>query len=198
MDLTVLVSSFRQFVAAHPETKKFAFAHAIGVSPSGLSMILNGANRPTATQALAMLNVVRGGSTRIVGLQENIDLQPPDSNTDQRIELNERNLDYLEKFNRKIDCTVFDNSNAGRVAREGADPSDDPANGDGDITSNTNRKAGAGAPGSDDPSLGNLLSQLDNLYRTIGKVLATSGIQKAIPNKAATTGRNTSQKFRAR
>jgi len=35
---------------------------------------------------------------------------------------------------------VFDNS--GRVAREGADPSEDPASGDGDPTARTNRKAG--------------------------------------------------------
>jgi hypothetical protein len=62
-------------------------------------MILSGAHNPTAAQALQMLNVVRGGSTRIVGLQENID-QCLSGNPDQRIELNDRNLAYLEKFSR--------------------------------------------------------------------------------------------------
>jgi transcriptional regulator with XRE-family HTH domain len=75
MDLTMLVSGFREFVSRHPETKKLAFAKTIGVSPSGLSMILSGARPPTAAQALAILNLVRGGSTKIVGLQENADLR---------------------------------------------------------------------------------------------------------------------------
>jgi hypothetical protein len=154
-DLSALVSDFRQLVTTHPETKKLAFAKAIGTSPSGLSAILSGVNRPTATQALLMLNVIRGGSTRIVSLQENGD---------------------------------FDNG--GRVAREGADPDEDPASGDGDPTAISNRKAGI--EGTDDPSLDNLFGEFDNLYKVIGDVLA---IKKAVPNKTGNTGRNTSQTF---
>jgi plasmid maintenance system antidote protein VapI len=175
MDLTHLVSDFRSFVNANPDFKKAAFAKAIGVSPSGLSAILNGTNNPSATTALLMLNVIRGGSTRIVGLQENGDLIAPHGNPNQRIELNARNVAYLENFSRRYDCTFFDN--AGRVAREGAD--DDPADDGGDVT--TVRKAN---DGTDDPSLENVLRQLDNLYRVIGDVLASTGIRKATPNKS--------------
>jgi transcriptional regulator with XRE-family HTH domain len=172
MDLTALLSSFRQFVAQHPETKKIAFAKAIGTSPSGLSAILNGTNNPTATQALEMLNVIRGGTTRIVGLQENLD--HCDGNPNQRIELNDRNIAYLERFNRKIEVTLFDNGD-GRVAREGADPSEDPANGNGDPT--------------DD--LDDLFGQLGKLYKAIGNVL------KAMPNQgsAGTIPRQPGQRF---
>jgi hypothetical protein len=185
MDLTVLVSSFRQFVAEHPETKKLAFAKAIGTSPSGLSMILNGTNRPTARQALEMLNVVRGGSTRIVGLQENTDAC--DGNPHQRIALNDKNIAYLERFNRNVDMQL---DTGGWTPIESGD--DDPnTDNDGDPT--TIRKAGD--EGTDDPSLENVFAQLDRLYRVIGKVLATQTIKRAVPNKTGSTGRNTPQKF---
>jgi DNA-binding transcriptional regulator YdaS (Cro superfamily) len=192
MHLSALVSDFRQFVAAHLETKKLAFARTIGVSPSGLSAILSGANKPSATQALAMLNVIRGGSSRIVYLQENAASIAPHGDPRQRIELNDRNADYLENFSRRVDAVFFD-SNDGRVAREGA--SDDPANGTGDVTDIANRKAGNA--GTDDPSFANLLSQLDNLYKIVGDILATQTIKKAVPNKgsAGTIPRQPNQKF---
>lgn len=195
MQLTTLISGFRQFVAAHPELKKIALAEMIGASPSTLSMILSGARNPTASQALQMLNVIRGGSTRIVGLQENANLRHMNGDPDQRIELNYRNVAYLTKFAQRVDCTAFDNS--GRVACEDADPSEDPANGSGDPTSRSNRKAGAGAPGTDEPSLANLLSQLDALYRKIGAILDAQSIPKAVPNKSGSTPR-TSQTFSQR
>jgi hypothetical protein len=123
-----------------------------------------------------MLNVIRGGSTRIVGLQENGDLITPHGNPNQRIEVNDRNAAYLENFSRRYDCTLFD-TNAGRVAREGAD--DDPADDGGDVT--TVRKASD--TGTDAPSLDNVFAQLDRLYKVIVDVLANSAIQKATPNK---------------
>jgi hypothetical protein len=193
LDLSSLVSEFRQFVASHSDTKKLYFARAIGVSPSGLSGILSGASGPTASQALAMLNIIRGGSTRIVGLQENGDLITPHGNPNQRIELNARNAAYLENFTRRYDCTLFD-TNAGRVAREGAD--DDPADDGGDVT--TVRKASD--TGTDDPSLDNVFAQLDRLYKVIGDVLANTGIRKAVANKgsAGTIPRQPNQKFSTR
>src|SRR5260370_22767443 len=144
-----------------------------------------------------MLNVVRGGSTRSVGLQENAD-QCLNDNPNQRIELNDKNIAYLTQFSRKIDVTLFDSSNSGRVAREGADPSEDPANSDGDPTAVSNRKASI--QGTDDPSLENVLRQLDNLYRVIGDILAARTVNKAMPNKgsAGTIPRQPGQKFSTR
>jgi transcriptional regulator with XRE-family HTH domain len=190
MDLTHLISDFRCFVNEHPDFKKAAFAKAIGVSPSGLSAILNGTNNPSASTALLMLNVIRGGSTRIVGLQENADLITPHGNPHHKVSLNDRNIEYLENFSRRYDCTFFD-TNAGRVAREGA--SDDPADDGGDVT--TVRKAGD--DGTDDPSLDNVFAQLDRLYKVIGDVLANTGIRKAVANKgsAGTIPRQPNQKF---
>jgi plasmid maintenance system antidote protein VapI len=181
MDLTHLVSDFRSFVNANPDFKKAAFAKAIGVSPSGLSAILNGTNNPSASTALLMLNVLRNGSTKILHLQENGDLITPHGNPNQRIELNDRNAGYLENFSRRYDCTLFD-TNAGRVAREGAD--DDPADDGGDVT--TVRKASD--MGTDDPSLENVFRQLDNLYPQMSDVLRQIGsIIKALPNKTGNT-----------
>jgi hypothetical protein len=68
MEVTSLVSNFREFVAAHPELKKLALAEAIGASPSGLSMILSGARPPTGQQVLGILNLVRNGSTKNGGV----------------------------------------------------------------------------------------------------------------------------------
>jgi hypothetical protein len=159
-------------------------------------MILSGARNPTAAQALAMLNLVRGGSTKIVGLQENGDPRRyVNGDPDHRIELNDRNLDYLAKLAQRVDCTVFSTDNSGRVAREDADPSEAPANGSGDPTVRSNRKAGA--PGTDEPSLANLLSQLDALYRKIGAILDAQSIPKVVPNKSGSTPR-TSRKFSRR
>jgi hypothetical protein len=186
MNLISLVSDFRQFVSSHPDIKKLAFAKAIGVSPSGLSMILSGTHNPTGPQVLAMLNLMRGGSTRIVSLQENVDAASVNGNPNIKIELNDRNLDYLEKFSQKVDATLF--SNSGWVPREGMDPSDDPANSDGDVTARTNRTADD--DGTDDPlvsilaALNNLYPQIDNIHRQIGNILT---IRKAVANPRGVT-----------
>ena len=187
--LSAILTDFRLFVKNHPELKKLAIAKVIGTSASGLSAILSNANKPTVEQTFRILNLLRGTSTRIVGLQENVDAASINGDPyPSRIELNAKNLEFLEKFNLKVDATLF--SNGGRVAREGADPSEDPASGDGDPTAISNRKAGI--EGTDDPSLDNLLGQLNDLYRIIGDVLAA---KKAVPNKTGSTGRNTNQRF---
>jgi len=181
LDLSSLVSQFRQFVASHSDTKKLYFARTIGTSPSGLSMILAGTSKPTASQALAMLNIIRGGSTRIVGLQENAGSVAPNGDPNQRIALNDKNINYLENFSRKVDAVFFDSNNAGRVARENAPPSEDPAN-NGDITDVPQ------ADRTNDPDLENVFRPLNNLYPQIDDVLRQIGnILKAVPNKSGST-----------
>jgi hypothetical protein len=190
LELDSLVSDFRQFVASHSDTKKLYFARVMGCSPSTLSGILSGAHKPSASQTLAILNLMRGTSGKILHLQENTGLVAPRGNPHQRIEFNDRNADYLENFNRRVDCEYFGN-NEGRVPCEGAD--DDPANDGGDVTDVRQ------ADKTNDPDLdavfrqlNNLYPQIDNIHRQIGNIIAN---MKATPNKTGASRRNTSQKF---